>query len=151
MRRPANHTPDSHSAPIRCRAVPLTDAELVEVEREIARNIAARAAEPPAVSIEDENRRLEPYNTKLFALQNRVTATPAETLRGCAAKLRVLFDPDMTDQEREFVRTIRAIPRHRWPVLARMMDRMIAGMSAEEAETMATREVAEADAEHAAS
>ena len=44
---------------------------------------------------------------------------------------------DLTDREREFVRTIRSIPRHRWPVLARMMDRMTDGMATEEAELRA--------------
>ena len=58
---------------------------------------------------------------------------------------------DLTDQERNFLRTIRSIPRHRWPVLARMMDRLIDGMATEEAEALATREAAEADVEHAAS
>ena len=55
---------------------PLTDAELATVESEIARLIAAKDAE------------------RQIALQERVIATPAETLRGCAAKLRVIFDPD---------------------------------------------------------
>ena len=61
-----------------------------------------------------------------------------------------LTGADLTDQERKFLLTIRAIPRHRWPVLGRMMDRMIAGMATEEAEALATSEVAEADTEHAA-
>ena len=33
-------------------------------------------------------------NDKLFALQERVIASPAETLRGCVSKLRVIFDPN---------------------------------------------------------
>ena len=61
-----------------------------------------------------------------------------------------LTGADLTDQERKFLLTIRAIPRHRWPVLGRMMDRMIAGMATEEAEALATSEVAEADTGHAA-
>ena len=55
---------------------PFTDAELATVESEVARLIAADDAEA------------------LFVLQERVIASSAETLRGCAAKLRVLFDPD---------------------------------------------------------
>ena len=58
---------------------------------------------------------------------------------------------DLTDRERKFLLTFRSIPRHRWPVLGRMMDRMIAGMATEEAKALATREVTLADAEHAAS
>ena len=57
----------------------------------------------------------------------------------------------MTEQERKFLLTIRAIPPHRWPVLDRMMDRMIGGMTADEAGALGTHEAAEADAEHAAS
>ena len=59
--------------------VPLTDAELATVESEIALLIAAKTSEA---------------NEKLFALQARVIASPAETLRGCVSKLRVIFDPD---------------------------------------------------------
>ena len=55
---------------------PLTDAELATVENETARLIAAKDTEA------------------LFTLQERVIASPAKTLRGCAAKLRVIFDPD---------------------------------------------------------
>ena len=62
-----------------------------------------------------------------------------------------LAPADLTDRERGFLLTIRSIPRHHWPVLARMLDRMLGGMATEEAEALATREAAEADAEHAAS
>ncbi len=75
--------------------------------------------------------------------------TPAD-LR-VPSKAEPLTWADLTDRERGFLLTIRSIPRHRWPVLNRMMDRMIAGMATEEAEALATREAAEADAEHAAS
>ena len=58
---------------------------------------------------------------------------------------------DLTDQECRFLLIVRSAPPHRLPGIDRMMDRMTAGMAAEEAEALATREVAEADAEHAAS
>ena len=58
---------------------------------------------------------------------------------------------DLTDQERRFLWTIRAIPRHRWPVLDRMMDRMIAGMTPELALALGERDLARADAKRAAS
>lgn len=51
---------------------------MATVESEIARLIAAKTTED---------------NDKLFASQERMIASPAETLRGCAAKLRVIFDP----------------------------------------------------------
>ena len=72
-------TPADFRAPSEPDRTPLTDAELVTVESEIARLIAAHTTED---------------NDKLLALQERVIVTPAKTLRGCAAKLRVIFDPD---------------------------------------------------------
>lgn len=57
---------------------------------------------------------------------------------------------DLTDQEREFLRTIRLIPRHRWPVLSQMMDWIIAGTTTEDAGACGWLKIIEADAEHAA-
>lgn len=73
---------------------PLTDAELIDAPQEVARILAARNAEPDTVSLEDEQRRIDPYYDRLFAFQERVIVSPAETLRGCVSKLKVIFDAD---------------------------------------------------------
>ena len=87
-------TPADLRAPSEPDRTPLTDAELIDAPREVARMLAARNAEPDAVSFEDEQRRISPYHDQLFAFQERVIDSPVETLRGCAAKLKLLFDPD---------------------------------------------------------
>ena len=74
--------------------------------------------------------------------------SPAADLRA-PPEAEPLALADLTDREREFVRTIRAIPSHRLPVLDCLATRLLAGMTPELALGLGKRDLARADAKHA--